>query len=68
VTTDDQHRVAEASEADLLDQERVVGADARDEPVSRAFDVPEADAIEQAIEVPLDPDEEPDPGDEATGP
>jgi hypothetical protein len=65
VTTDDQHRGDEASEADALDQERVVGVDTPPQPLSRGFDVPEADAIEQAIEVPLDPDEEPDPGEDA---
>jgi hypothetical protein len=44
----------EASEADVLDQARPLDVSQRQGEVSRAIDAPEADALEQAIEVPLD--------------
>jgi hypothetical protein len=44
----------EVPEADALDQAREVVPGERRGPVSRAIDVAEADAIEQAIEEPVD--------------
>ena len=48
----------EAPEADALDQAREVAPGERRGPVSRAIDASDADAIEQAIEVPIDPDDD----------
>jgi hypothetical protein len=53
-----EHRDPEVSEADALDQAREVAPGERRTRVSRAVDAPEADAIEQAIEEPLDADDE----------
>ena len=44
----------EGSEADVLDQARPIDVTERQGEVSRAIDAPEADALEQSIEVPLD--------------
>jgi hypothetical protein len=52
-------RDPEAPEADVLDQTREVVPGERRGRVSRAFDAPDADAIEQAIELPAEPDDEP---------
>jgi hypothetical protein len=52
-------RDPEVSEADALDQAREVVPGERRTQVSRAIDAPEADAIEQAIEEPIDLDDEP---------
>lgn len=52
-------RDPEASEADLLDQSREVTPGEHRGRVSRAIDAPVADAIEQATEVPAEPDDEP---------
>jgi hypothetical protein len=48
----------EVPEADALDQARTVGPAEHRGRVSRAIDAPDADAIEQATEVPIEPDEE----------
>jgi hypothetical protein len=48
----------EAPEADALDQAREVAPGARRRSISRPIDASDADAIEQAIEVPIDPDDE----------
>jgi hypothetical protein len=53
------HRDPEVSEADALDQAREVVPGEHRTHVSRAIDAPEADAIEQAIEEPIDLDDEP---------
>jgi hypothetical protein len=57
-------RDAEVPEADALDQAREVVPGERRTHVSRAIDASEADAIEQAIEEPLDVDDEPPPSPE----
>jgi hypothetical protein len=51
-------RDPEAPEADALDQVREVAPSERRERVSRPIDASDADVIEQAIEVPIDPDDE----------
>jgi hypothetical protein len=48
----------EVPEADALDQARVVGPVEHRGRVSRAIDAPDADAIEQATEVPIEQDDE----------
>ncbi len=52
-------RDPEASEADVLEQSREVVPREHRGRVSRAIDAPDADAIEQATEVPVEPDDEP---------
>jgi hypothetical protein len=56
-----RRRDPEVSEADALDQAREVVPGERLTEVSRSIDAPEADAIEQAIEEPVDLDDEPPP-------
>jgi hypothetical protein len=51
-------RDPEAPEADALDQAREVAPGERRRRVSRSLDASDADVIEQAIEVPIDPDDE----------
>jgi hypothetical protein len=51
-------RDPETPEADALDQAREVAPGERRGPVSRTIDASDADALEQAIEVPIDPDAE----------
>jgi hypothetical protein len=57
----------EKPEADALDQEREVAPSEHRGPVSRTIDTSDADAIEQAIEVPLDEDEDEDEDDPDRG-
>ena len=52
-------RDPEAPEADVLEQSRAVIPGEHRGRVSRAIDAPDADAIEQATEVPTEPDDEP---------
>jgi hypothetical protein len=51
-------RDPETPEADALDQAREVAPGERLGRVARPLDASDADAIEQAIEVPIDPDDE----------
>jgi hypothetical protein len=51
--------VAEADPADVLEQQAPVGPAPPPPSARRAYDVPEADALEQSMEVPLDDDDRP---------
>jgi hypothetical protein len=50
--------VAEADPADVLEQQAPVGPVPPPPSPRRAYDVPEADALEQSMEVPLDDDDD----------
>jgi len=57
--SDPEELPLEADEADVEEQREPVGEVPVDEPGPIPVDVPEADALEQAIEVPVDEEAEP---------
>ena len=55
----EQHTIAEAADADLVEQQLAVDDDepVDPEPLDVPFDAPEGDALEQSLSVPRDDDD-----------